>query len=103
MPSKPFVDPTNPVRSTQAESRAAARLREQQLREARETALREQTAAHNDPSQRIAAWERLHDLSLPKHPGHPLIAVIARETQLAIAQVLDEQRRRLDQAAARRP
>lgn len=96
MASKQFVDPTNPIRTTQAESRAAARLKEQQLLEARDAAIQEQTSVHNNPSERIVAWERLHALRLPTDANHPLLHVIARETHLAMEDVLDEQRRRHD-------
>ena len=66
------------------EERAATRQRE----------LEAQASAENDPQQRIATWERLHGLALPRTAEHALILVIARQTRLTIAQVHDEQRRR---------
>ena len=70
------------------EERAAARLR----------ALEAQASDENDPQQRIATWERLHGLALPRAAEHALILVIARQTRLTIAQVHDEQRRRVSPA-----
>jgi hypothetical protein len=48
---------------------------------------------------RITTWERLHALSLPRSPDHPLIRLIARETGLTIGQVHDEQGRRAGQVS----
>jgi|HigsolmetaAR204D_1030405.scaffolds.fasta_scaffold00271_16 hypothetical protein len=94
MHTKPILDPTNLIRATQAESRAAAQLQEQQRIEARRAELIEQSAAHLSPAERIAVWERVHALSLPKRADHPLLATIAAQTQLTLSDVAAEQARR---------
>jgi hypothetical protein len=48
----------------------------------------------NDAKARIQAWERAHGLRLPTSPTHPVLQVIATATDLALAEVLDEQRQR---------
>ncbi|MBV9723791.1 MAG: hypothetical protein JO299_01335 [Gammaproteobacteria bacterium] len=46
----------------------------------------------NTPEQRIRAWERVHELTLPLNPNHPILDVIAVKTRLTIEQVQDVQR-----------
>lgn len=94
MHSKQILDPMNLIRPTQAETRAAALLREQQRVDARRAELLEQTSAHNSPAKRIEIWERLHSLALPTQLDHPLLDAIAKQTDLALTDVLDEQQRR---------
>lgn len=65
-----------------------------EARERRRRELEEQVAVQNTPEQRIQIWERLHELSLPKKSNHPLVRIIAADTELTIARVLEEQRRR---------
>jgi hypothetical protein len=49
----------------------------------------------NSPGERIRIWERLHGLTLPRDPTHRLLGVVAAGTDLALEQVLEEQRQRL--------
>ena len=65
-----------------------------EARERRRNELAQQVAVHHTPEQRIQIWERLHELSLPKKPNHPLIRIIALDTELTIEDIRDEQRRR---------
>jgi hypothetical protein len=65
-----------------------------EARERRRHELAEQVAMQNTPEQRIQIWERLHELSLPKKPNHPLVRIIAADTELTIEDIRDEQRRR---------
>jgi chromatin segregation and condensation protein Rec8/ScpA/Scc1 (kleisin family) len=65
-----------------------------EARERRRNELAQQVAVHKTPEERIQIWERLHELSLPKKPNHPLIRIIARNTELTIEDIRDEQRRR---------
>jgi hypothetical protein len=44
--------------------------------------------------ERIQLWERLHALALPRSPTHKLLRIIAQQTRLVLAQVLDVQQRR---------
>ncbi len=78
--------------------RARLALVEREATERRILQLAEQVATHNTPEQRIRAWERLHELDLPRKAIHPLIRIIAAQTHLTLDQVRDEQRRRLTPA-----
>jgi hypothetical protein len=102
MHTKPILDPTNLIRPTAAETRAAAQRMEQERLDARRLALDEQVSIHNGAKERIAIWERLHALRLPAQPTHPLLRVIAMQTQLSLRDVLDEQQRRRAQSAGER-
>jgi hypothetical protein len=78
------VEETRKAAERAEEERAASRLRD----------LASQASPHNDPQMRITTWERLHALSLPRSPDHPLIRLIASQTGLTIREVRDEQGRR---------
>lgn len=54
----------------------------------------EQRSQLNDAKARIRAWEKVHELRLPASPTHPVLRVIAQATDLALKDVLDEQRQR---------
>jgi hypothetical protein len=60
----------------------------------RDSELESQSSPLHDPQQRIAIWERLHALRLPRTSGHVLIRVIAKQTGLTVGQVHEEQQRR---------
>jgi hypothetical protein len=76
------------------DARARREEIEFEARERRRRELEAQVAIQNTPEQRIQIWERVHELSLPKKANHPLIRIIAADTELTIAHVLEEQRRR---------
>lgn len=44
--------------------------------------------------ERIQLWEKLHELALPRSPTHKLLPIIAQQTAIALAQVLEVQQRR---------
>jgi hypothetical protein len=44
--------------------------------------------------ERIQLWEKLYALALPRSPTHKLLSIIARQTEIALAQVLEVQQRR---------
>ncbi|HZF26344.1 MAG TPA: hypothetical protein VEZ88_08785 [Steroidobacteraceae bacterium] len=75
--------------------RARAAAVEYEARERRRQELAEQVAVQNTPEQRIRVWERLHELNLPKKGTHPLVRIIAADTELTVEQVREEQDRRL--------
>ena len=78
-----------------AEERRAAILQAEQERGARrQRDLEAQAAPQNDPQVRIATWERLHALNLPRSTEHALVRLIARQTRLTVLQVRGEQERR---------
>jgi hypothetical protein len=81
-------------RTTAEESRKAAKRAEQERVAQRQSELMAQTSPENDPQRRIAIWERLHALNLPRQPEHPLVRLIARQTGLTVSEVCDEQGRR---------
>lgn len=57
----------------------------------RQQQLDEQSSALNSPGVRIKAWERLHQVDLPRDPAHRLIAIIAANTGLSADEVRAEQ------------
>lgn len=63
--------------------------------------LEAQASPDRAPRERIEIWERIHALSLPRAHGHELVRVIARQTQLTVSQVREEQGRRAEAAAPR--
>lgn len=89
---KPFdIDPA----FFSVEDRRAAALRMEREQEAmRLEELASQTSPMNDPIARVRIWEKLHALSLPVGADHPLLAVIAQQTQLSLATLREEQSRR---------
>jgi hypothetical protein len=78
------------------ENRKAIERAEQERVASRLRDLAAQASPHNDPQMRITTWERLHALSLPRSPDHPLIILIAAQTGLTVSQVHDEQGRRAE-------
>jgi hypothetical protein len=74
--------------------RAAARRAEEERAHSRMQELELQTSASRSPEERIRIWERRHALRLPASAGHPLVWVIAENTQLTVRAVRDEQQRR---------
>jgi hypothetical protein len=63
--------------------------------ERREQALIGQRSPDNTPEMRVRIWEKLHQVWLPKSPTHVILAQIAEQTALALAQVLEVQRQRV--------
>jgi hypothetical protein len=57
----------------------------------------------SSPEQRIRAWERVHELTLPLNPNHPILDVIAVKTRLTMEQVQDVQRAVAARRAVRPP
>lgn len=54
----------------------------------------------NSADMRIRAWEKVHQLRMPFTPLHPVLQVIAAATQLSLAEVQDEQQRRIARRAS---
>jgi hypothetical protein len=77
-----------------SDPRAMRAAMEFEARQRRRHELEEQVAVQNTAEQRIQIWERLHELKLPKKSSHPLIRIIAADTELSIEDIRDEQRRR---------
>jgi hypothetical protein len=73
------------------EHHKAMQRAEQEREEARQRDLQVQVSPQNEPRVRVITWERLHALTLPRSPEHPLVRLIARQTGLTLREVLDEQ------------
>jgi hypothetical protein len=92
--SVPFAgETTNDYRARIAHHQA-------EVQERRQRELLEQTSKLNLPSARIRIWERLHCVTMPRDPKHRLLDVIAKHTGLTLDEVRDEQRLRVEAAAA---
>lgn len=57
----------------------------------RQKQIDEQSSPLNSPCVRIKAWERLHQLELPRDPAHRLVDIIATNTGLSADEVRAEQ------------
>ena len=80
------------------ESNADYRERRELLREEaakrRQAQIDEQSSPLNSPQVRIRAWERLHQIDLPRDPNHRLLQLIAANTGLTVDEVRAEQQAR---------
>jgi hypothetical protein len=87
----PIAGETNSDYRRRAEELAA------EAAERRKQQISQQSSPLNSPSVRIQAWERLHQVDLPRDPAHRLVDVIAANTGLTVDEVRVEQ---LERAAA---
>lgn len=60
----------------------------------REQALVDQSDPGTSPEERVRAWERLHQLRLPRDPSHAILPQVAEQTALALEAVLEVMRLR---------
>ena len=77
-----------------ADFRARIARRQAEAAEVRQRELVEQASTINSPDLRIRIWERLHEITMPLNASHRLLAVIAAQTGLTMAQVQTEQHNR---------
>jgi hypothetical protein len=77
-----------------AEQRARIAREQAEREEHRQAELVELSSIRNGPGNRIRLWERMHGLTLPRDPNHPILDVIAAATDLELSQVQEEQRQR---------
>lgn len=68
-----------------------ARLEAEQKRS---RSLADQRDPANSADVRVRIWESLHQVRLPRDPGHAILRTVARDTELALSAVLDVQRQR---------
>jgi len=73
------------------EHRARVALEDEARNERRRLGEAEQSASSSAPEIRVRVWEKIHGLSLPKDTTHPLVNVIATQTNLTVAEVRHEQ------------
>ncbi len=74
--------------------RAQLERRRLEAEQVRHQALLDQRAFDSPPDTRVRVWERLHQLRLPKDPGHAVLARVAEQTGLALSDVQEVQRQR---------
>jgi len=79
--------------------RARAERAAREAAERREQALVDQRSPDNTCEARVRIWERLHQVRLPKDPAHTILALIARQTGMKLADVQEVQRQRAVPAA----
>ena len=87
--------PSTILRDSPVERRLQVQRAEQERAALRESELEDQSSPVKEPRERIEIWERLHALRLPRSPDHLLLMVIATQTRLTVAQLHEEQRRRV--------
>ena len=69
-------------------------LEEHERAELKRMDLETQSSPLNSADLRIRAWEKVHCLSIPSDPDHPVLIAIAAATQLTLVEVQNEQRLR---------
>jgi hypothetical protein len=79
--------------------RARAERAAREAAERREQALVDQRSPENTNDARVRIWERLHQVRLPKDPAHPILALIAKQTGMPLADVREVQTQRVAPAA----
>jgi len=97
--SDPSLYPRTSPRSDPIRTHAEMLAVEADAKAARRVAdLEELRSDQKSPEERIRAWERVHGLTLPLDPNHPILDAIAVKTRLTLQQVQAVQQ----DAAARR-
>lgn len=91
----PMSRALNALASTAKERRAAYDLQEEEREAERKKKLASQVSELHSPHERICFWEDFHRVHLPLQPGHPLVRVIAAQTELSVQQIEVEQERRI--------
>jgi hypothetical protein len=92
-----MTDPRSPFRSLPDPTEGIESYRQRLMRlqaeaaEWRRKQIEEQSSPLNSPSVRIKAWERLHQVDLPRNPSHVLVGIIAAKTGLSADEVRAEQ------------
>jgi hypothetical protein len=86
--------PGRPAAELTAERKEEFTLQQAALQADKDRNLARQRSMDTPPATRIALWESRHGLALPRDPNHPLMRVIAENTDLDVSQVLAERQRR---------
>ncbi len=74
--------------------RAQLERRRLEAEQRRSQDLLEQRSLEHTPEMRVRIWERVHQLRMPKDPAHAILAQIAQQTRLPLAEVHEVQRQR---------
>jgi len=77
-----------------ADRRAQFAIEQQQRMAERRQQLALLSSPLSSADERVRLWEKLHALALPRSPTHKLLNIIARQTEMVLAQVLEVQQRR---------
>ena len=89
----PFHPLPHPSASN-ADYRERLELLREEAAKRRQTQIDEQSSPLNSPPVRIRAWERLHQIDLPRDPNHRLLQLIATNTGLTVDEIHAEQQAR---------
>ena len=101
MTAKPEASLSAQFAFATSDRRVAVQQADQEREHARRRELELQASPYTEPQERIRIWERLHALRLPVAETHPLVIVIANQTQLRVRDIREEQRRRRAQSEGR--
>jgi hypothetical protein len=74
--------------------RARMELARLEARQRREQDAKAQRSPDNSPADRVAIWERVHQVRMPSDPAHQILLLIAQQTDLGINEILQIQRGR---------
>ena len=77
-----------------ADRRAQFEHQQQQRIEERKQQVALLSSPLSSADERIRLWETLHALTLPRSPTHKLLPIIAQQTAIDLAQVLEVQQQR---------
>jgi hypothetical protein len=94
MPTNPLLEDAEYSSSGLADRKAMLARDAAERATARAEKIAAQASPFTSPLHRIALWEKFHGLSLPQSPTHKLLQVIARQTELSVREVQEEQVRR---------
>ena len=77
-----------------ADRRAQFEHAQQQRIEERKQQVALLSSPLSSADERIQLWEKLHALALPRSPTHKLLSIIAQQTAISLAEVLEVQQQR---------
>jgi hypothetical protein len=69
-------------------------MEEEKRVEQRARQIEELRSEFNSASARIRAWEKIHGLSLPTSPTHPILEIITSATGVPLTALMEEQQAR---------
>jgi len=79
--------------------RARLERAQREASERRTQSIVDQRSPSNTPEARVRAWEKLHQVRLPKDPDHVVLVLVAQQTGMPLAEVQEVQRQRIAPAA----
>jgi hypothetical protein len=100
--NRPYRNAVNDADAV-ADRRSQLEHEQQQRTAERQQQIALQSSPLSSAEERIQLWEKLHALALPRSPTHKLLRIIAEQTELAVEQVLEIQRRRFARPAPPAP